>query len=222
MALLGVGVGEGAMAAHPHETLPDTRAGVPAASAAPPLATYDVDIPQLPLADALARYGELTGYSVFYETRVVAGKQSAPVRGRFTAEAALTRLLGDAALRARFMNRRSIMLLAQPAPDTRPALAPSPAQRRYDGQLQRQITRALCANPAIGAGRYRIALRFSVGSDQRLHQIRVRVAESPDREPIVLAALADVAVGTPPPDAVQPVVMVVSPEAARRHGGCPP
>ncbi len=81
MALLGVGVGEGAMAARPHEPLPDTRAGVPAASAAPPLATYDVDIPQLPLADALARYGELTGYSVFYETRVVAGKQSAPVRG---------------------------------------------------------------------------------------------------------------------------------------------
>src|SRR3546814_6586127 len=76
------------------------------------------------------------------------------------------------------------MLAARAAPSSQSANTPLPsvAQRRYDGRLQRQITQALCANPAIGAGRYRIALRFSVSNDQRLHQIRVRVAERRSEE----------------------------------------
>ncbi len=191
---------------------------------APSSGASDFDIPSLPLHDALRRYGELTGYSVLYETSVVEGKRSSIVHGRYTAEAALGQLLGDTALSARFVNRRSITLIARPAPASPLAKPPLPSveQRRYDGRLQRQITQALCANPAIEAGRYRIALRFSVSDDQRLHQIRVRVAERPDLELAVRAALADLPVGAPPPDAAQPVVMIVSPEAARRYGACPP
>src|SRR3546814_237965 len=106
---------------------------------------FNFDIPSLPLSEALTRYGELTGFSVFYETSVVAGKRSSLVRGQHTAEAALKRLLGDTALSARFVNRRSIMLAARAAPSSQSANTPLPsvAQRRYDGRLQRQITQEI-------------------------------------------------------------------------------
>lgn len=219
--MIGGGIANALVTAYAQEAPPAILVGAQSATFS---STFDFDIPALPLSDALKRYGELTGYSVLYETSVVAGRRSPLVRGQYSAEAALKQLLGDTPLSARFVNQRSIMLVAPPAPASRPALASSPsaAQRRYDGHLQRQITQALCANPAIGVGRYRIALRFSVGADQRLHQIRVRVAESPDLEPAVLAALADLPVGAPPPDVAQPVVVIVSPEAARRYGACPP
>ncbi|WP_073102505.1 STN domain-containing protein [Pollutimonas bauzanensis] len=221
IVVLSTGIAGAMVTVHAQEAPPDRSAGAPLA---PSSGTFDFDIPSLPLAEALKRYGGLTGYSVFYETSVVAGKRSSLVRGHHTAEAALKQLLGDTALSARFVNRRSIMLMARPAPASPSAdtSLPSVAQRRYDGLLQRQITQALCANPAIAAGRYRIALRFSVSGDQRLHQIRVRVAERPDLEPALRAALADLPVGAPPPEMAQPVVMIVSPEAARRYGACPP
>lgn len=221
IVVFGAGIANALGAAHAQPLVADMAPGARAATARD---TYDFDIPSLALSDALARYGELTGYSVLYETSVAIGKRSSVVQGQYTAEAALDRLLLDTELTARFVNRRSVMLTAPPAPAPRTAGEPTPsmAQRRYDGYLQRRIAQTLCADSRIGAGRYRIALRFSVGADQRLHQVRVRVAEHPELEPIVQAALAASRVEAPPADVAQEVVIIVSPEAARRYGGCPP
>ncbi|MCQ9616637.1 STN domain-containing protein [Paenalcaligenes niemegkensis] len=203
------------------EVVPHSAAG---AQSEPAAGTHEFSIPPLPLNEALTHYTEATGYSVFYETSVVAGKKASAVQGHHSAEAALRQLLSGSNLTARFVNQRSIMLTTrqQPAPQPGQSSAPSMAQRRYDGKLQQQVTQALCANPAIGAGQYRIALRFAISGNQRIHQLRVRVAEQPDIEPAVRGALADLPVAAPPPDFSQPVVMIVSPEAARRYGACPP
>ncbi len=221
IVVLIAGIANAMVTAHAQEAAPDRSTPT---QSPPALRTFEFDIPSLPLAEALRRYGELTGHSVFYETSVIAGKRSAFVRGSYTAETALKQLLVDTGVSARFVNRRSIMLMARPAPASRSATAPVPslAQRRFDGQLQRRVAQALCANPAIGTGQYRIALRFSVSGDRRIHQIHVRVAQRPDLEPAVRAALADLPVDAPPPDVAQPVVIIISPEAARRYGACPP
>lgn len=65
--------------------------GVCGAVAAAELFTFD--LPRMPLDDALRQYNTQTGRSVLFDTKQVQGRTSAPVRGRFSADAALQRLI---------------------------------------------------------------------------------------------------------------------------------
>lgn len=59
----------------------------------------DYRIEAQPLGDALRRYSEISGRNVIAASSLVAGKRSAPVRGRATADEALSRLLSGTGLR---------------------------------------------------------------------------------------------------------------------------
>lgn len=174
------------------------------------------DIPALPLAEALQRYGHTADRSMFFETRQLADRRSSPVQGLLGKDEALHRLLDGTGLSASSLSPR--VFTVEPAP--RAAARPRGPSSHYDGYLQRTVMRALCSEPGLHADRRRIALRFSV-ADSRIRDLRVRVAEQPSLEPRVRDALMRMAVDAPPAGVGQPVVMIVSPEAARRWGGCP-
>lgn len=70
---------------------------VPAAAYAQE-ASYDLDIPAQPLGDALRALGRATKHNVVFDGAVVRGKRSTAVKGRFSADAALERMLDETGL----------------------------------------------------------------------------------------------------------------------------
>lgn len=195
--------------------------GMPAEAVSPHI-LLTFDLPRMPLAEALIRYGEISGRSVLYETGSVAGKYAAPLKGRFTLDAALSRLLTDTGLRARALSAGSVTVAPVPsaAPAKMPSARLSAMQRQYDGYMQQRVFGALCAYPELQADRQRIVLRFSVNVQRRIVDLRVRMAEQPALEPVVRRILDKQFMDAPPPGVAQPVLMLISPEAAARWGGC--
>ncbi|PQA87189.1 TonB-dependent receptor [Hyphococcus luteus] len=59
------------------------------------------DIPAQPLADALIVFSAQSGETILADPKLTAGRRSKTVRGEFAAPEALSRLLGDASLKAR-------------------------------------------------------------------------------------------------------------------------
>lgn len=182
-------------------------------------------LPALPLHDALQRYSAQTGRSVLYDTQQVAGRRSAPVQGRYTEDQALQRLLAGTGIVPRHASRRAVSLapLAQAAPPSPAAGVPAdPARQRFYGQLQARIIQALCARPQIQAGSYRLALRFRLNDIAAIDGLQVHASGRPELEPMIHAALSGLTVGASPPrGAAQPLTLLITPEAAQRHGGCP-
>lgn len=71
----------------------------PAASAQPAQSEHrDYDIAEQPLGDALREYARISGVEVVAAASVLEDRRSAPVRGQFPAEAALSRLLSGTGL----------------------------------------------------------------------------------------------------------------------------
>jgi hypothetical protein len=182
--------------------------------------TFDFALPAQPLHAALQAYSQQTRLSVFYETSVIAGKQSRPVTGTLTAQAGLLTLLGGTGVSARITPQRSFLLYVDPA-----AAVPSPDQdaavQRFDLTLRARVVQTLCARPDLQLGRHRVALRLWVDSDGRIGALQVRIAEQPELEARTYAALAGLMIGRLPKGAEEPAVMVLTPESVRRLGGCP-
>ncbi|WP_313460096.1 STN domain-containing protein [Achromobacter sp.] len=195
-------------------------------NAAPQAATpeYVFDWPRQPLHDALQQYGELTGDSVLYDTGQAAGKTAPALTGRYTAREALTRLLAGTDLQAHYTAPRALMLM--PRLRTPAAPPPPPASRadrqQYYGRLQSRVLAALCARPALRTGDYRVALRVSLDPAHALSDVKVHATGHPDMEPAIRDALSGVPIGAPPEGFGLPATLLITPEAARRYGGCAP
>lgn len=93
---------------------PDTAAAQNAHHEAPATQEYVLDIPRLPIIEALKEFTTQTGLLISFwpdaqtdQTRLVG-----PLRGKFTAEVALTRLLAESGLIYRRTNARSLVVMA--------------------------------------------------------------------------------------------------------------
>ena len=146
------------------------------------------DIPSQDLQDALDDFDTATGFSGLYNADAIAQRQSVAVQGRFTAEAALRKLLENTGLSIYFTARDAYVLeAATPTPDslanaivppTYAYLAPSEQSARSDGHdfdalLQSTVREAFCRNALIAPGQYRIALSFRVTSSGHVEQVRL-------------------------------------------------
>lgn len=189
---------------------------------APATATvHEFDLPAQDLASALDQYQTITRQSALYETQLVRGKTSTTVRGRFTPRQALSKLLQGTGLTAEVVNERSVMLkrstVRRPLTATEQALA----ERRYDGQTQQRLTQALCAHPALQAGKHRMVLRYWIDDDGRIERLKVRIAAAPALEAGVRAALLGTHVGLPPAGVSRSAVVLVQPQTDRKEA-CQP
>lgn len=94
---------------------PDVAVAAPAPSEAPGSAgRIDYDIPPQSLAAAVEAYAVASGVQVLYDRPTGAEPWSPGVRGGFTPQAALDRLLAGTGLLARFAGPRNVILEAPP------------------------------------------------------------------------------------------------------------
>ncbi|USQ51620.1 STN domain-containing protein [Serratia marcescens] len=73
------------------------------------------NIPSLPLVQALARYGEASGFAVLVDSGMAAGRRSSPVKGYLDPYLALTYLLHGSGLTARYTGANAFTLMAKSA-----------------------------------------------------------------------------------------------------------
>lgn len=77
------------------------------------------NIPSLPLVQALARYGEASGFAVLVDSGMAAGRRSSPVKGYLDPYLALTYLLHGSGLTARYTGANAFTLMVKSAEVTR-------------------------------------------------------------------------------------------------------
>jgi iron complex outermembrane receptor protein len=83
-------------------------AWMPIASAHSDPATYDLKIESQPLGSALQEFAKQSGIQVIFFSKVTDGHAAPELKGRFTTEAALARLLDDSKLTFREINPKTI------------------------------------------------------------------------------------------------------------------
>lgn len=194
-----------------------------AAATADPAPVYAFDWPRQPLHNALQQYSQLTGDSVLYDSGQTSGKTAPELSGRYTAREALARLLAGTDLQARYTAPQALMLMPRVLTPPAPAAAPSSADRQqYYGRLQSKVLAALCAQPDLHLGEYRIALRVNLNRAYALSDVQAHATGRPDMEPALRGTLDGLPIGAPPPGFGLPATLLITPEAARRYGGCKP
>jgi hypothetical protein len=72
---------------------------------------YTLHIDSQPLDSALQEFARQTGLQIFFFSRITDGQHSATLSGRYTLDAAMTRLLSDANLKYRLINPKTIEIL---------------------------------------------------------------------------------------------------------------
>lgn len=191
-------------------------------------------IPSQPLADALEVYARICGVEVLYESSIVEGRVSPALDGEFTPEMALQMLLTDTELRVRYARKNAITLSAYGSesdmnlpPETALADADlsldtlqvsggdaseSARLREFSGIVQLEVERALRQNEKTRSGNYRINISLWVDASRRIR--RVTLAQSTgdtERDASISGVLMGLTLTrAPPPNAPQPVNLVVS------------
>ena len=160
---------------------------------------------------------------MLYDSGQTAGKTAPALTGRYTASEALTRMLAGTELQPQYTAPKALLL----RPRTRTPPAPVPpisqaARQHYYGLLQTRVLAALCTRPDLGAGDYRIALRVDLDRQHALSDVRVHATGRPEMEAALRETLAGLPIGAPPPGFGLPATLLITPEAARRYGGCAP
>ncbi|MEI2418012.1 STN domain-containing protein [Orrella sp. JC864] len=204
-------------------------AGVAAGARACAGPLLDFDIPAQPLGQALSQYGAIARQPALAPSALVEGLFSTAVHGRYSAEAALQRLLQGTGLIA----EKSVSPYGEVFRLTRPAAIrpPGPAGANplagesldgYPALLQARVLRALCSHARTVPGDYRALFRVQVDAGGQLH--RTDLIEStgdPARDAVLVAVLRQVRAGPPPASSVDvPYTMMLLPVAPGARPPC--
>ncbi|SAI37266.1 outer membrane TonB-dependent heme receptor [Bordetella ansorpii] len=182
----------------------------------------DFDIPRQPLQAALEQYGVHTGRALLYETRILAGRFSSPVVGRYTPDAALHRLIDGTGVRADYVNANAFVLSLAATPPPRAVERIPPGKARYYGLLQAGIEQALCGDPVTAPGGYRVGLRFWLDGAGVMQQFELaRSTGNVGLDEKIMVRLRGFSVGErPPPGMRQPLTVLIEPGDRATTGDC--
>ncbi|HLH11193.1 MAG TPA: STN domain-containing protein [Methylovirgula sp.] len=179
----------------------------------------EFDIPAQSLEDALYAFDATTGIEVIVDGHVTLGRKSTAVKGLLTPAEALRILLTGTGLDARRVGADAITLSIDA-----PAAAPenSALYRDYSAFIQQAVLRALCEEPDMRPGAYRIALQLRLDSSGIVSSIDLLGSTGdPQRDLRVSEVLRGLSIGAlPPPDLPQPIVMVILPRSSQDSGDC--
>jgi TonB family protein len=192
------------------------------------------DIPAESLEAALDAYGRASRMHVLYESALTAGLRSVSVKGSFTADQALRRLLGGTNLAVRYTGPKSYTLVPVSEEDTGAAVASAKVVslapprlhvldfRHFLGGVQAGITERLCSDLLTRPGSYRITLQFWVNSAGTVQSpTLLRSSGDNARDAAITEVLRNLRFSeAAPADMPQPITMVVAPRTAGADGDC--
>jgi TonB C terminal len=165
------------------------------------------DIPAQSLETALEAFGARSSFQVLYETALTVGRHSHELKGTFTPEAALQRLLSGTGLSFDYIEDRAFTLLLAP---------PQPSRSMADfsdylGTVQTGVMATLCQRAETRPGLYNVAMQFRIDASGRIEDARLLNSTGVKaRDTAVATALSHLAIGRiPPADMPQPVTMML-------------
>jgi hypothetical protein len=188
-----------------------------------PTGALTFDIPAQSLAAALEQYGSLTGRDAIYKSSLMVGRRSTAVRGQLSPDEALAVLLQGTGLSVAHATSKSFVLLpAAVSVAAAPPVAPPYAVSQYYGRIQAGLQKVLCAESEARPGRYRLAVRlwFDAGGNVAKYE-RWDSTGAAWRDEMIDRALRRMRIDMPPPAGlVQPVSIVIRPQAPGVTMGC--
>jgi len=139
------------------------------------------DIPSLPLFQALARYGEISGFAVLVDSDLAANRRSAAIKGRFDPYSALRYLLQGTGLNAHYAGASAFTLVAASPGTQREREAagggdvstPGLGGHRFGVFLQQSLLRALCQTPQTRPGNYRAVIQIWLNAQGLVERVRL-------------------------------------------------
>ncbi|WP_165418531.1 secretin and TonB N-terminal domain-containing protein [Dyella amyloliquefaciens] len=172
-------------------------------------------------------FSDVTGQSLLVDESLLAGKMSAGVRGQFSAEDALSRLLAGTGLRERYASDKAFTLesfdsgsagsagdeLAQDASDSRWEV--------YGASLQASLEHELCRVPGAKPGSYRLALQVWIDEAGTVNRVRLLGSTGLQaRDASISQALEGIRVEPPPAGLGQPMTLLLLPAGAAHALRC--
>ncbi len=178
------------------------------------------DIPAQPLDQALYAFGATSGFQVFYETALTAGRRSTEVKGLFDRKGALTVLLLGTNLTARAIAPNTITITATDAVSSE-LLRAKRASVSYYGAMQLGVLRALCRDPKTRPGHYRAVIQLWIDPEGQIAQIRL-IGQSGDTglDSAIARSIRAIAFQRPLPDIPQPVTLLIEPSSSVQLDNC--
>lgn len=191
----------------------DVKAADGVSLAAPRSRSLAFDFPAQPLVSALERYSEVTGRNALYDTALASGRISREIRGVFSPDEALKKLLSGTGLSPEFVADTTFVLLPVMV-DQRGALPTrSSEDRRYYGEIQAGITNALCGLDRPRPGHYRFTAVLWIAPDGTVRRsVRIGSVGGPDADRQIDATLSNVRFTSPPLAFQQPVLILIVPQ----------
>jgi hypothetical protein len=174
------------------------------------------EIPAQPIPDALDAYSAITGFDVFYDGALAAGRRSNPVEGVLSPDIALRQLLAGTGLAARATAKGSFTL--GPAETSRVGKT---SYQSYFATLQSKVAQALCGRAETRPGDRDVVIRIWIAAAGTVQQ--ARTVEMPDvaaKEEPLATALRGLPIGAPPAGMPQPVTMAILARNANAPSGC--
>jgi hypothetical protein len=188
-----------------------------------------------PLANALKRYGDVTGMLVGVQSGLLEGRTSAPLYGNYPPQEALRTLLAGTGLQAVFSHDDEAIIIAQS--QTTPAtFSPldtaddsvidgtdsNAAFRSYASLIQMRLTEALCRSPLTQPGNYRLVAQLRIDPTGAVAASKVVTSTgSAERDAAIARTVRGLSLDlAPPPGLLQPVTILVRPRGAGANTDC--
>lgn len=185
-------------------------------------ATFQFDIPAQPLQSAIEAYSAAAGVSVLYLGTLAIGRTSAPVRGRYTPQAALDRLLEGTDLAIGRTTPEAYVLMRTEQGNTHgQPVPPQASDQVYYGAVQAGLREVLCRDARIAPADYRAALQFWVEPGGRIAQVRLLDTTGDQvRDAAMVEALRGTVFARPPDGLQQPFTLLILPRGAAPSVTC--
>lgn len=211
-----------------------TTAALAASDDAAHFAPMRFSIPSQQLAAALQAYSRATGMQLLYESGATSDRNSPPIDGEFTRDAALRMLIADSDLTIRYTRANSITLVrASSDPDAppdaifgsevdlaldtllvrRPRPSSDPSQlRAYSGVIQSDIQHALRKDAKTRNGTYSAGIKLWIDNPRTVRKTELfRSSGNQERDETIARVLDGMQVSQAPPlNTPQPVMVMIT------------
>jgi secretin/TonB-like protein/TonB-like protein len=182
----------------------------------------EFDIPAQAIDKALDGFGAASGFQVFYETALTAGRRSQPVKGTFDPTTALQLLLEGSGLTGRVIAADTITIVQANV------IGPEQLQAKraafaYYGVMQAAVTAALCQSPETRPGPYRIAMQYWIDLSGQILRVRLIGSSGNEaRDDAIVRAMQAVVLQPAASQLPQPVTLAIEPDEGGTPGICAP